>query len=68
MGKEMREISRFFVVLPREFPLSLLRVSRTSLPTNIHSSVEREREISRERYLERERERERGERGVSFES
>ena len=39
MGKEVREISRFFVASPRVFPLYVWRVSRTSLPTIIHPFV-----------------------------
>ena len=36
MDKEVREISRFFFVAPlRVFPLSVWRVSRTSLPTHL---------------------------------
>ena len=35
MGKKVRENRAFFVAPPRAFPLSLLRVSRTSLPKNI---------------------------------
>ena len=39
MGKEVREISHFFVAPPRVFPLSFWRVSRTSLPKNLHPLV-----------------------------
>ena len=35
MDKEVREISRFFVAPLRVFPLSVWRVSRTSLPTHL---------------------------------
>ena len=40
MGKEGREISRFFVAPPRVFPLSVWRVSRTSLTINLHPLVQ----------------------------
>ena len=33
MDKEVREISRFFVAMPRGFLLSVWRVSQTSLTT-----------------------------------
>ena len=36
MGKEVRENRTFSVARPHAFPLSLLRVSRTSLPTNLY--------------------------------
>ena len=39
MGKEEREISRFFVASPLVFPLSVWCVSRTSLTKNLHPLV-----------------------------
>ena len=39
MVKEVREISRFFAAPPRGSPLSVWRVSRTSLPINLHPLV-----------------------------
>ena len=45
MGKEVREISRFYVAPPRELVLSVWRVSRTSLPKNLHPLVEANQSI-----------------------
>ena len=40
MGKEVREILRFCVASPRMFPLSVWRVSHTSLPKNTYNLVQ----------------------------
>ena len=45
MGKEVREISRFYVAPPRELVLSVWRVSRSSLPKNLHPLVEANQSI-----------------------
>ena len=42
MGKEVREISHFFVAPPREFPLSIWRVSRTSFVVLIYTPQQQE--------------------------
>ena len=39
MGKEVHEISRFFVASPHELALSFWRISRTSLPKHLHPLV-----------------------------
>ena len=37
MGKEVREISRFFVALSREFPLSVYALTHLLITKNIHT-------------------------------